>query len=184
MDQWTKSPVSYAGHRRFESDSGNHPRVAGVSHYQAKRIDHMRDQLADERSARQDQLREMATTHSLAMAHAESRRIDAVQEAEKERVNSLLVTQKSDVALAAARADGVASALAEKVETTKSAAAAAVESTSAGFNVRIKPLEDARYENAGRRGGQIDFGKVMQGVTVIGLMVGALLLSGHVKVTP
>jgi gamma-glutamyl phosphate reductase len=58
----------------------------------------------------------MANEHSVAVAIAESRRIDAVQEAEKERVNSLLAAQKSDVVLAASRAEGVATALADRVD--------------------------------------------------------------------
>ena len=166
-----------------------------MSHFQAKRIDRLRDQLSDERAIRQDQLREMASKHAMAAAVAESRRIDAVGEAEKERVNALLAAQKADVALAAARAEGTATALADRVETsaktlvttvetTKTAAQAAVDNTTLSLGARIKPLEDARYEQAGRRGGQGDVTGALK--YIIGILIGLaapviLLLSGHVK---
>jgi hypothetical protein len=166
-----------------------------VSHFQARRIDRLRDQLADERATRQDQLREMASKHAMAAAIAESRRIDAVGEAEKERVNALLVGQKADVALAAARAEGEAkalaarvessaTALADRVEATKSASDNAVANTAVQLGARIKPLEDARYESAGRRGGQVDIGKAIY--AVLGIVLGSavpliLFISGHVK---
>jgi hypothetical protein len=166
-----------------------------VSHYQAKRIDRLKDQLADERGTRQDQLRDMASKHAMAGAIAESRRIDAVQEAEKERVNALLAAQKADVALAAARAEGVASALADRVEVsaktlatqneaTKATAQLAVDVTNANLGNRIKPLEDARYEQAGRRGGVGDISRVVY--AIVGIIVGLagpliLLFAGHIK---
>lgn len=166
-----------------------------VSHYQSKRIDRLRDQLAEERATRQDQLRDMASKHAMAAALGESRRIDAVQEAEKERVNALLAAQKADVALAAARAEGVATALADRVEVsaktlatqvdaTKSAAQVAVDNTTVALGNRIKPLEDARYEQAGRRGGQVEVAGAVK--YIIGILLGSavpviLFLSGHVK---
>jgi hypothetical protein len=166
-----------------------------VSHYQAKRIDKLRDQLADERATRQDQLREMASKHAMAAAIAESRRIDAVQLAEAARVNALLGAQKADVALAAARAEGEAkalaarvessaTALADRVEATKSASDTSVANTAVQLGARIKPLEDARYEQAGRRGGQTDVTGALK--YVIGVIIGGgglliLFLSGHVK---
>ena len=166
-----------------------------MSHYQAKRIDRLRDQLSDERATRQDQLRTMASQHAMAAAKAESLRIDAVQLAEAARVNALLGAQKADVALAAARAEGEAkalaarvessaTALADRVEATKSASDSSVSNTATLLGARIKPLEDARYEQAGRRGGQIDIGKVAQGVVIVVIALFGLLASGHIRVTP
>lgn len=112
---------------------------------------------------------------------SERRSTSARAKAEKGRVNALLQASKADAALVATRAEGTAAALAEKVETTKTAAAGAVEQTTINLVGRIKPLEDARYENAGRRGGQIDMGKVAYAVFGIVLGVIGFLLSGHIK---
>jgi hypothetical protein len=166
-----------------------------VSHYQAKRIDRLNGQLADERAARQDQLRQMATNHSMIVALAETKRTDAVAVAEKERVNALLAAAAANVVLANARQELTASALAERVDTsaktlalqveaTKTAAQIAVDATTLALGARIKPLEDARYEQAGRHGGQSDITGIVK--YIIGILIGLaapviLLLSGHVK---
>lgn len=166
-----------------------------MSHYQSKRIDRLKDKLNDERALRQDQLRVMATEHGQIIALAETKRLDAVQIAEKERVNALLAAAAANVVLANARSELTATALAERVDTsaktlalqveaTKTAAQISVDATTLALGGRIKPLEDARYEQAGRRGGQIDIGKVAQAVIIVLIAFFGLLASGHVSVHP
>lgn len=91
----------------------------------------------------------------------EAKRIDAVLESESKRIDALLAAAKADVALANARAEGTASALAERVDSsaktlvsqvdvTAKAASAATEAQTKAFDARITPLEQMRYEQAGR----------------------------------
>jgi hypothetical protein len=97
--------------------------------------------------------------------------------------------------LANARQELTATALAERVETsaktlaltveaTKVAAQIAVDAIFSSLGARIKPLEDARYEQAGRRGGQGDIAGAVK--YAIGILIGLLgplilVLSGHFK---
>src|ERR1035437_8069947 len=100
-----------------------------MSHYQSKRIDRLKDQLSDERALRQDQLRTMSTNHSMIVALAETKRLDAVSNAEKERVNALLAAAAANVVLANARSELTATALAERVDTSAKTLVQTVETT-------------------------------------------------------
>ena len=94
---------------------------------------------------------------------AEAKRIDAMMIAEAKRIDALLTAAASAVSLASSRAEITAAALAERVDTsakalaaqvelTAKAAAVAVEATAKALGERIAPLEQSRYEQAGRRG--------------------------------
>jgi hypothetical protein len=97
------------------------------------------------------------------LALAEAKRIDAIMLAEARRVDALLLAAANDVSLATSRAEHTASGLAERVEAsakalaaqveaTAKAAAIAVEATAKILADRIRPLEEARYVQAGRAG--------------------------------
>lgn len=100
----------------------------------------------------------------------ETRAIEAVR-ITAARIDANRATDLLAVGLANARAELTTAALAEKVadsaktlatqvEATAKAAAVAVEATAVALGIRIKPLEDARYEAAGRKTGITDSAKV------------------------
>lgn len=152
---------------------GPWPRLCGVvSHYQERVIERLRQQLAEERSRRQDELREMATGHNVIVALAEKGRLDAIQLAETRRIDANRASDAAATVLANQRAELTALTLAERVDTTakttatqveqtKIAAALAVDATTATLGGRIKPLEDARWESSGRSGGRTDVTKIL-----------------------
>ena len=106
------------------------------------------------------------------LSNAESKRIDSNMAAEAKRVDALLTAAAKNVELANASAESRAAALAERVdvsakalaervdtsakalalqvEATAKAAAERVDATTKTLGDRIAPLEQARYENAGR----------------------------------
>ena len=148
---------------------------ADVSHCQDSIIERLRERLADERTRRLDDLRKMQAKHDSILAQKETARLDAIQLAETRRVDANRAADAAAVLLAVTRAELTASTLAEKVtdsavtlasqvEQTKIAAAAGVDATTETLGGRIKPLEDARYEQAGRTGGRLDVTKVLWAV--------------------
>lgn len=153
------------------------------------------DELREAETRRTDDLREMEAKYVQLLTMAESRRLDAVMTAEARRIDANRSTDVAAVVLANARAELTAAALAERVDTsakalaegtaaTAKAAAISVDSAAVALGGRIKPLEDARYEQAGRHGGQLEVAGAVK--YVIGIILGSaipviLFLSGHVK---
>lgn len=104
-------------------------------------------------------------------AEVETRSLEALRIAER-RIDANRAADLLAVGLANTRAELTAIALAEKVsdsaktlalqvETTAKAAAVAVEAAALALGLRIKPLEDARYEQAGRKSGMTDTAKIL-----------------------
>ena len=83
---------------------------------------------------------------------AESRRIDALLAAANAAVNIANSRAEMTAATLAERVDTTAKANAAQVDITARAAATAVDATKTTLEGRIKPLEDARYVEAGRSG--------------------------------
>jgi hypothetical protein len=166
-----------------------------MSHYQEHVIERLREKLADERTRRQDNLREMQTLHDHEMAQKESSRLDAIQLAETRRVDANRAGDAAAVLLAVTRAEltastlaakvtDSASALATQVEQTKDAAAAGVKATTETLGGRIKPLEDDRYERAGRSGGRMDVTKIIWAVVGAAIPIAVILAEHFVTLKP
>lgn len=166
-----------------------------VSHYQERVIERLREKLADNRERRQDDLRLMQTEHQIRMDLKEAQRLDANALSEQRRVDANRAADAAAVILATTRAELTAGTLAEKVadsastlvtqvEQTKSAAALAVDATTETLGGRIKPLEDARYEQAGRSGGRMDVTKVLWALLGAGIPIILYLLTRPGIVTP
>lgn len=166
-----------------------------VSHYQERVIERLERRLADERQRRQDELRIMATAHAAIVALAETRRLDANSLSEQRRVDANRAADLAAVVLSNTRAELTAAALAERVDTTqktlaiqveqtKVAAGLAVDATTATLGSRIKPLEDARYEQAGRSGGRTDVTKVLWALLGAGIPIILWIVTHTGIVTP
>lgn len=126
-------------------------------------IDARVDRVMADHEAQASDRRKADAGRFAAMMIAEAKRIDAMMIAEAKRIDALLTAAASAVSLASSRAELTAQALAERVDTsakalaaqvelTAKAAAIAVEATAKALGERIVPLEQSRYEQAGRRG--------------------------------
>lgn len=110
---------------------------------------------------RLDDLRAMERHYQSKLRKAESKRLNAIREVDA--AATVLSNTRAEL-MATALAEKVAAAagtLVTQVEQTKIAAATAVDATTETLSGRIKPLEDARYEQAGRSGGRTDVTKVI-----------------------
>lgn len=116
----------------------------------------------------------------------DTKRVDSKLSSESQRIDALLTAAKADVTLANARAELTASALAERVDTSAKALAAQVEVTAKAattateaqakaFSERITPLEQMRYETAGR--GSISTPLLMVMATLSGSLLTFVVLN-------
>jgi cytoskeletal protein RodZ len=120
----------------------------------------------------------------------DTKRVDSKLASESQRIDALLTAAKADVTLANARAELTASALAERVDTsakalaaqvevTAKAAASATDAQAKAFSERITPLEQMRYETAGR--GAISTPLLMVMATLSGSLLMYVILRATVK---
>ena len=115
-------------------------------------IDTRVDRVMDEHEARAADLRKVDVGSFDAKMIAEAKRIDALLTASASAVSLASSRAEITAAALAERVDTSAKALAAQVELTAKAAAIAVEATAKALGERIVPLEQSRYEQAGRRG--------------------------------
>jgi len=143
----------------YEAVGDSEKRVLDALHAIDSRVDRV---MLDHESRAADRRKADSNSFDAKMI-AEAKRIDAMMIAEAKRIDALLTAAASAVSLASSRAEITAAALAERVDTsakalaaqvelTAKAAAIAVEATAKALGERIVPLEQSRYENAGRRG--------------------------------
>jgi hypothetical protein len=132
---------------------------------------------------------DLATAYRSAQSEAnnvDTKRVDAMLAAESQRIDALLAAAKADVALANARAELTANSLAERVDTSAKALAAQGEVAAKAavsdreaqekkFNERVAPLEQMRYEQAGRGSLSTPL------LTLLSALGGGLLLSAAQK---
>jgi hypothetical protein len=164
--------------RNRRSDS----RISG----EVRRLDDLREMAID----RLDDLRRMERRSDHRFSKMRAQMTEAQMDGESKRIDALLAASAANVGLANARAEMTAATLAERVDTsaktlatqvevTAKAAAQAVEATRLTLEGRIKPLEDARYVEAGRSGLSTPLlMSLVAFVSVLGAFVAQKLLTG------
>lgn len=112
---------------------------------------------------RLDERRESAIQNHLHLISVESSRVNGRMETEANRINAILLASAQNVREASVRAETTAAKLAERVDASAKALVSQVESTARAnvdavaaaamaMSARIKPLEELRFEQAGRSG--------------------------------